>query len=210
VSTLEEKLSLLKASVEAAQNELHTALSFHAVWKPVASDKKLIARLQKSPALVTITIIRTALKGELLQALHRLWENLERAGHAAKNRDVLPALTKERSTKPSMQAVVRRQLAQHLAASSALFDNYTSGYAKATFDRWMRASLVTKQAADLSADEDASDIGELITDLRELASRLASFALGESNDFEDIASQHGNLSRRFWGLGSEPDKNVVV
>jgi len=196
MTSIQEKISALKASVQTAKEDLTAALAFYEAWKPVASDEQLLAKLKQSPVATTILTIRLALKREMLLALDRLWQNMERASRSIKSRDVLSALTKERSSKPAMQAVVRRQLAQHLAASTAMLDNYASDYAKATLDRWLTASSL--RTSDLAADMEASEIGKLVADLRELTSRLSSLALGECDDFLDVAQQYSDMSLQFW------------
>jgi hypothetical protein len=67
-------LPMHKDRVLAAQEELDMAVLFHEAWKPAAYDEDLHRRLGQSYATHAFSVIRLALRREMLMALMRIWD----------------------------------------------------------------------------------------------------------------------------------------
>ena len=64
----------LKRRLQYAAQEFMEAQAFHEAWRPAAYDQELHARMGESFASNTFTVIRLALRREMLMALMRLWD----------------------------------------------------------------------------------------------------------------------------------------
>jgi hypothetical protein len=73
------KIERLRKMVEAAEQEIGTAIMAHEVWKISAFDTDLHQRMGVSYATKAFHIVRDALRRETLLGLMRLWDRDERA-----------------------------------------------------------------------------------------------------------------------------------
>lgn len=70
----EPKITALKETVKAIEQEIGLAIMFHETWKPTAYDQDLHDRMGRSYATHSFSIVRTALRREMLLALMRVWD----------------------------------------------------------------------------------------------------------------------------------------
>lgn len=75
----ENQLASLKAKVDAVLQEIDLAIAFHETWRPMVEDTNLHQRIGTSFAANSFSVIRTALRRELLLALVRVWDKDARA-----------------------------------------------------------------------------------------------------------------------------------
>jgi len=68
------KVTRLKSDVQAIEQEIGLAIMFHETWKPTAYDEDLHQRMGRSYATHSFSIVRTALRREMLLALMRVWD----------------------------------------------------------------------------------------------------------------------------------------
>jgi hypothetical protein len=68
----------LRTAVEAAQDEIMMAIMFHETWRPTVDDETIRGRMGKSFATHPFSIIRLALRREMLLALMRMWDTTKR------------------------------------------------------------------------------------------------------------------------------------
>ena len=93
----------LRAKVKAAQEEFDQATAYHESWKPAAYNAAVHAQMGTSFASTTFTIIRQALRREMLLALARLWDRDSRAvsmvsiANCLENGQIVDALAEERA-----------------------------------------------------------------------------------------------------------------
>ena len=74
MTSTEAAIALLPETVEAAREEFDMAARFHKAWKPTAYDTDLHQRIGRSFAAHTFSVVRLALRREMVLAPMRLWD----------------------------------------------------------------------------------------------------------------------------------------
>ena len=213
-------LPMHKDRVLAAQEELDMAVLFHEAWKPAAYDEDLHRRLGRSYATHAFSVIRLALRREMLMALMRIWDYTDESVRIGSVIDgirsvhIINALVAERLSGLSKQSNMamlgfetQMQDAIQSGASKAinLFDQYCPGGSRRTvledLRRLRHERLAHRQVTPNKASgPEATDeqIEAFYQDTTQLVGKLLSVLLGVAHDFAETANVYRRPSGLFW------------
>lgn len=226
MSDKDQKIKALKETVGAIEQEISLAVMFHETWKPTAYDQQLHARMGISYAAHSFSIIRSALRREMLLAVLRIWDNddrsiglrsvlktlgdddffeafvMHRAGRLNKSR---VTLTPEPGQFSGFDDCLRDALLQKKDEMNALVARYSKGgdsYHVVEHLLTMRnVSLAHKQRepkAPGRADATDEQIESFYQDSLEIVRLLLSLVQGKAFDLTEAAGVYQHHARYFW------------
>jgi len=210
--TTEEWVNGLKEQVSAAEQEIITAVVLHESWKPTVRDTALLNRMGKSFATNTFSVIRLALRREVLLALLRVWDaqhkaiSVSRIVAELRKPDAVEMPISARSDGESFFADhLRHYLPKKIASAGALVDKYAKGGESAgvmkSLLRQRNVSLAHRQqepekATGSNATDD--EIEEFYQDTCRIIEHLMSAVRATSLDMNDTADVYAHHARFFW------------
>lgn len=211
----DDEFEKMKASVNAAQDEIVMAVMFHETWKPTAYDEDLHDRMGNSFATHTFQIVRQSLRREMLLALMRLWDTDRRAIRMTAIMDKLrdkaffDALVSRRAAGTGLSSLrvedMRQALEPKRDAIVKLIRKYCEGgdgYAAFKKLRTLRHErLAHRQTAPINATlADATDkeIESFYEDNLELIRLLLSLVLATAFDLKEAADVYRHHAKFFW------------
>lgn len=217
--------SLIK-KVEAAEQDVLMAVTFHETWKPTAYDEDLHKRLGKSYAANSFFIVRQALRREMLLALMRPWDVDEKTvdmqriakelntpvffeelvAHRARSRYPAIQLGPSAGLPPvRIDELYRAALSECRDEFCALVSKYTKGGdAHSVFKKLLvlRHENLAHRKAEPStttyADVTDAEIEAFYNDNLEIARLLLSLALAKALDFAEAGDVYKYHARFFW------------
>ncbi|WP_144155456.1 hypothetical protein [Paraburkholderia sp. BCC1885] len=211
------RIADLERQIDIALEEITLVIGLHESWKPMAYDEALIDRMGTSFATGTFSVIRRALRREMLMALMRIWDDDKRAisirriVSALREPGLFDALVRLRAeaTTGGFQII----LAEHIESNfreriervGQLCDKYESnGIASDVMKRlviFRNTSLAHRQkeartAAHRSAKDEAVEAFYL--DTRTIVEDLMHVVRSTAIDMKDTAQVYGLYARFFW------------
>ncbi|NPT36323.1 hypothetical protein [Paraburkholderia xenovorans] len=220
------KITRLKDDVKTLEQEMGLAIMFHESWKPTAYDDELHQRMGKSYATHTFSIIRTALRREMLLALIRIWDSDYRTigipsitntlsdpaffdtfcAHRAKRLSSSRiSLTPELGLSNGWSDSIKETLSEHWDEVSELVKKYKKGgshYEVVKSLLTMRnVSLAHRQSPPKEpgrADATDEEIESFYQDNLEIVRLLLSIVLGRAFNLTEAADVYQTYAGYFW------------
>ncbi|WP_413192324.1 hypothetical protein [Pararobbsia alpina] len=208
----EEWVAELKRQVEAAEQEVTTAVVLHETWKPTVHDSELLARMGESFATNTFGIVRFALRREVLMALLRVWDGEKKAVSVMRivaelrHPDAVEKLISERTDNQGFFGEhLRHYLPERIECAGELVDKYAKGgECEAVLKKLVRlrnVSLAHRQREPAKAtggDATDDEIEAFYQDTCRIIEHLMSAVRATSMDMSDTAGVYAHHARYFW------------
>lgn len=220
------QIGRLIQKAEAAEQEIMMAVMFHETWKPAAYDVDLHRRMGTSYATNSFSIVRRALRREMLLALMRLWDGddravgMQRISGDLRDSHFFEALVARRfeNRRPAIQLgssagrspvgiadAYRATLSERRDEFCALVSKYTKGgESYIVFKKLLilrQVNLAHRQAEPTKAEHaDATDaeIEDFYNDNLEIVRLLLSLVLAKAFDLAEACGVYKHHAGFFW------------
>jgi len=220
--TIDKRLIKLRTQIEAARQEFDMAVLFHEVWKPMAYDDSLHARMGASLASNAFSIIKVALRREMLLALGRVWDpvngapQLERAAHVLNDKKIRDQVLADRVTHakrikgaerlpPMFWEKLKEELDVAAVTVISILEKWSRGGSQnAARERFkaLRNQFLAHRQVELSvSDGDGlsdQEVEEYFSDTSKLIELLLNLCLAVSYNPADTGDTYRRAAELFW------------
>ena len=222
LSKIEQQMKKVRSQIEVAREEFDMAVLYHEVWKPMAYDVDLHARMGASLATNAFLIIKSALRREMLLAIGRVWDSvngapqLERITHLLNQKALREQLLSERIANaklipvsahlpPEFWETLEQELETAANNAISILDKWSQdGDRNAIRKRFkaLRNQFLAHRQVSLSfSDEDGlsdEEVNEYYNDTSEVINLLLNICLAVTYNPSDTGNAYRKAAELFW------------